>query len=59
LFDPADPLACIARSTAPFLASAGPGQVANVCFAQGLVRFRERWWLYYGMGDSRIGCART
>ena len=33
------------------------GQVDNVRFAQGLALFRNSWFLYYGMGDSRIGCA--
>jgi predicted GH43/DUF377 family glycosyl hydrolase len=31
--------------------------VANVCFAQSLVLFEDRWFLYFGMADSRIGCA--
>ena len=61
LFDPGDPSACIARSTEPFLrpevAAEQQGQVDNVCFAQGLVLFADRWLLYYGMADSRIGCA--
>ena len=58
---PLDPLAPIARTTEPFLrpdqADEQQGQVDNVCFAQGLVRFRDRWHLYYGMADSRIGLA--
>jgi hypothetical protein len=33
------------------------GQVANVCFAQALILFRQRWHLYYGMADSRIAPA--
>jgi predicted GH43/DUF377 family glycosyl hydrolase len=33
------------------------GQVDNVCFAQGMVLFNGTWFLYYGMADSRIGCA--
>ena len=31
--------------------------MANVCFAQSLVLFENRWHLYFGMADSRIGCA--
>jgi hypothetical protein len=31
--------------------------VDNVCFAEGLVVFKPQWFLYYGMADSRIGCA--
>ena len=61
LFDPLDPATCIARATDPFLrpdATADQrGQVDNVCFAQGLVLFQDRWILYLGLADSRIGAA--
>ncbi|WP_426574647.1 glycoside hydrolase family 130 protein [Aquihabitans sp. McL0605] len=61
LFDQQDPLSPIARTTEPMLRPEGDdeerGQVGNVCFAQGLVLHRDRWHLYYGMADSRIGCA--
>ncbi len=61
LFDPVDPTACIARSTEPFLTIEGDdervGQVNNVCFAEGLVFFEGHWRLYFGMADSKIGCA--
>lgn len=61
LFDPLDPSACIARSLEPFLGidtdDEAVGQVNNVCFAEGLVRFNGQWRLYFGMADSRIGCA--
>ena len=61
LFDGADPAACIARATEPFLTAgavdARAGQVGNVCFAQALVLHAGRWLLYYGMADSRIGSA--
>ncbi len=61
LFDAADPTACIARPPEPFLSpeheAERTGQVDNVCFAQGLVLFEDRWHLYHGMADSRIGCA--
>ena len=60
-FDANDPAACIARATQPFLRpdtlDDRVGQVDNVCFAQGLVLFDDRWHLYYGMADSKIGCA--
>jgi predicted GH43/DUF377 family glycosyl hydrolase len=63
LFDGADPASCIARATAPFLRAETDderiGQVGDVTFAQALVRFDDRWWLYFGMADSRIGCATT
>jgi len=35
------------------------GQVPNVVFAEGLIKFKGRWFLYYGMADSRIGVAIT
>jgi predicted GH43/DUF377 family glycosyl hydrolase len=61
LFDSVDPASCIARDTKPFLrpnqVGASEGQMGNVCFAQALVLFGDRWRLYFGMGDSRIGCA--
>ena len=61
LFDPEDPASCIARDIKPFLRAddvdAREGQVSNVCFAQALVLFEDRWHLYFGMADSRIGCA--
>lgn len=33
------------------------GRVYGTIFAEGLVRFRNRWLLYYGMGDAAIGVA--
>ncbi|MEA3054909.1 MAG: beta,2-mannosidase, partial [Actinomycetota bacterium] len=60
LFDVDDPASCIARATEPFLrpdVSDHDGQVGDVCFAQGLVRFRGEWRLYLGLADSRIGVA--
>jgi predicted GH43/DUF377 family glycosyl hydrolase len=33
------------------------GQVNNVCFLEGLVFFRNRWFLYYGTADSKIAVA--
>lgn len=61
LFDPDDPTRLIARSETPFLTPTTvleqTGQVANVVFAEGLVDFRDQWFLYFGMGDSGIGVA--
>ena len=61
LLDANDPAALVARTTAPFLSvhteHETVGQVGNVCFVEGLVRFNGKWLLYYGMGDSRIGVA--
>ncbi len=33
------------------------GQVNNVCFLEGLVYFKEKWFLYYGTADSKIAVA--
>lgn len=33
------------------------GEVNNVCFVEGLARFRNKWFLYYGTADSRIAVA--
>jgi predicted GH43/DUF377 family glycosyl hydrolase len=30
------------------------GEVNNVCFVEGLVFFRNQWFLYYGTADSKI-----
>jgi predicted GH43/DUF377 family glycosyl hydrolase len=61
LFDGSDPMSPVGRAELPFLggdADGGlEGQVDNVCFAQALVLFQGSWFLYYGMADSRIGCA--
>jgi beta-1,2-mannosidase len=35
------------------------GQVNNVCFAEGLVYFNNRWFLYYGTADSKIAVTVT
>ncbi|GAI07587.1 unnamed protein product, partial [marine sediment metagenome] len=29
----------------------------NVVFSEGLVQFKGKWFLYFGMADSRIGVA--
>jgi predicted GH43/DUF377 family glycosyl hydrolase len=33
------------------------GQVNQVCFVEGLVDFKGKWFLYYGTADSRIAVA--
>jgi predicted GH43/DUF377 family glycosyl hydrolase len=61
LFDRRDLGSPLSRCEFPFSLQGEPdelsGQVDNVCFVQGLVLFNHAWHLYYGMGDSRIGCA--
>ncbi len=61
LFDPNDPTRVLERPEIPFLAAQSreekEGQVPDVVFVEGLVRFQGRWLLYFGMGDSHIGVA--
>ncbi len=33
------------------------GQVNNVCFLEGMVNFKSKWFLYYGTADSKIAVA--
>ena len=33
------------------------GEVNEVCFVEGLVFFKGKWFLYYGTGDSKIAVA--
>ena len=35
------------------------GQVNNVCFLEGLARFKDRWLLYYGTADTQIAVAES
>ncbi|MBD2700584.1 glycosidase [Spirosoma sp. BT702] len=61
LFDAQDPTKLIDRSETYFIKPDQPyeihGQVNQVCFLEGLVPFRGRWFLYYGTADSKIGVA--
>lgn len=61
--DKKNPAHVIYRSETPFLIPDSPdeisGQVDNVIFAEGLVFFKEKWLLYFGMADSKIGVAST
>lgn len=59
LFEGSDPSHLLARQTTPVLKPEMPyektGQyVAGTTFAEGLVYFRGRWFLYYGCADSRV-----
>jgi predicted GH43/DUF377 family glycosyl hydrolase len=51
----------IARIEEPLLVPEGAneqiGQVGQVVFAEGLVQFKGRWFLYFGMADSTLGVA--
>ena len=33
------------------------GEVNEVCFVEGLIHFRNKWFLYYGTADSKIAVA--
>jgi predicted GH43/DUF377 family glycosyl hydrolase len=62
LFDARNPVKLLARSDAPFIrpteAYERTGQYAEgTTFLEGLVPFNGRWFLYYGMADSRVGVA--
>jgi predicted GH43/DUF377 family glycosyl hydrolase len=60
LFAADDPSKLIARTETPILRPEQPfektGQyAAGTTFAEGLVRFHNRWLLYYGCADSAVG----
>jgi predicted GH43/DUF377 family glycosyl hydrolase len=62
LFSASDPTELIARQETPFICPDLPheitGQYASgTTFIQGLVRFKNRWFLYYGTADSMVGLA--
>ena len=61
LFDSSDPAKIIGRLEKNFLRPDQPyeinGQVNQVCFIEGLVPFKEKWFLYYGTADSKIAVA--
>lgn len=61
LFDGEHPYKLISRMDTLFIRPEKPyeitGEVNNVCFVEGLVYFKERWFLYYGTADSKIAVA--
>lgn len=62
LFSAEDPVRLLARTRQPFLYPKLPfektGQyAAGTTFAEGLVRFHDHWFLYYGTADSLVGVA--
>lgn len=63
LFDSTDPTKLIGRLKQNFLRPDQPyeinGQVNQVCFIEGLVPFKDKWFLYYGTADSKIGVATS
>jgi predicted GH43/DUF377 family glycosyl hydrolase len=61
LFASDDPTRLINRLEDPFMRPDKPyelaGQVNKVCFLEGMVPFRDKWFLYYGTADSKIAVA--
>jgi predicted GH43/DUF377 family glycosyl hydrolase len=62
LYDLRNPLKLIGRTSEPFIRPTEDyertGQyVEGTTFVEGLVPFNGRWYLYYGMADSRVGVA--
>src|SRR5690606_20333226 len=61
LLDPTDPLKVLYRTDENFFKPSESyeitGQVNNVCFLEGLVHFKDKWFLYYGTADSKIAVA--
>ena len=61
LFDKNDPTKIISRLESNFFRPDKPyeldGQVNQVCFLEGLVHFKGRWFIYYGTADSKIAVA--
>lgn len=61
LSDKNDPTKVIDRCNENFFHPDKPyeitGQVNNVCFLEGLVFFKGKWFLYYGTADSKIAVA--
>jgi predicted GH43/DUF377 family glycosyl hydrolase len=64
LFAADDPAKLVARADSPVLkpekSFEKTGQyAAGTTFAEGLVRFHNRWFLYYGCADSAVGVVQT
>jgi len=61
LFDSHEPYKLVKRMDSAFLFPDKPyervGEVNEVCFIEGMVFFRDRWFLYYGTADSKIAVA--
>ena len=61
LFDKTDPAKVVDRMNTYFMKPDKPyeitGQVNHVCFVEGLVHYKGKWFLYYGTADSKIAVA--
>lgn len=62
LFDKNEPTKMIARLQEPFICPSLPHEIsgqykAGTTFIEGLVYFKDKWFLYYGTADSMVGLA--
>lgn len=61
LFDKNNPFKLIDRTESYFIHPDKDyekiGEVNEVCFVEGLVLFKNKWFLYYGTADSKIAVA--
>ncbi|MGV3589677.1 MAG: glycoside hydrolase family 130 protein [Adhaeribacter sp.] len=61
LFDKTKPYKLLQRTNTNFIKPDKPyekiGEVNEVCFVEGLVHFKNKWFLYYGTADSKIAVA--
>lgn len=61
LFDKNNPTNVMDRMDTYFMKPDKPyeitGQVNQVCFVEGLVQYKGKWFLYYGTADSKIAVA--
>ena len=61
LFDESTPHKLIDRTNSYFIHPDKPyeklGEVNEVCFVEGLVYLKEKWFLYYGTADSKVAVA--
>ena len=61
LLDKNNPTKVIDRMDTYFMTPDKPyeitGQVNHVCFVEGLVQYKGKWFLYYGTADSKIAVA--
>ena len=63
LFSKNEPYKLINRSEQSFIKPEKQyekeGEVNEVCFVEGLIYFKNKWFLYYGTADSKIVVAIT
>ncbi len=62
LFDKNEPAKVLARLETPFICPDLPHEItgqykAGTTFIEGLVYFKDKWFLYYGTADSMVGLA--